>query len=153
MVALSMIGTITYEDKYIPKYEIMTHSKAFGRYSNGLVYIGSKYFLKSLTNLNEGDILILDDRNKKDPDMQIYSSYKISDTNVRNEILNILMEYEKKHPSKWERSLNSMKVEWFVHNLLHLFNYRLDNTTDVDFNNADEEIYNVKNNVKRLIKI
>ena len=85
--------------------------------------------------------------------MQIYSSYKISDTNVRNEILNILMEYEKKHPSKWERSLNSMKVEWFVHNLLHLFNYRLDHTTDVDFNNADEEIYNVKNNVKRLIKI
>ena len=31
MVALSMIGTITYEDKYIPKYEIMTHSKDFVR--------------------------------------------------------------------------------------------------------------------------
>ena len=34
-----------------------------------------------------------------------------------------------------------MLVEWEVHNYLYSIGYRIDRTTDVDFNNQDEKVY------------
>ena len=56
------------------------------------------------------------------------------------------------YPSKWNRSLKSMRLEWFVHNLLHDFNYKLDHTTDVDFNNEDEQKFD-KEVIRKLLKL
>ena len=44
-----------------------------------------------------------------------------------------------------------MKYEWFVHNLFYYFNYQINRTMDVDFNNNDEGIYTRKK-VKEVIK-
>ena len=55
---------------------------------------------------------------------------------------NILYIYELQHPSNWNRTIDSMIVEWKVHNLLHSIGYKLKRTTDVDLNNEDEIIYN-----------
>ena len=83
--------------------------------------------------------------------MKILSSYKINDSNIRNEILEIIAEYEKTYPSSWNRSINSMRVEWFVHNFLYYLNYEKNRTRDVDFNNSEQEIYS-KKLIKKLIK-
>ena len=45
-----------------------------------------------------------------------------------------------------------MRVEWFVHNFLHFFQYQIDRTVDVDLNNDDEEKYQ-NDLIKILFKI
>ena len=153
IAALSMIGYFSYDYHYTPNYEIiMEDSKAFARYSKGLVYIGHKKFLSNLKNVKEEDILVLDERNNNDPNMCVFSSYLIDDKNVRNEILEILLEYEQEYPSNWDRTIDSMRIEWFMHNLLYFFNYETKRTTDVDLNNNNEEIYDLPI-IKKIIKI
>jgi len=34
-----------------------------------------------------------------------------------------------------------MLIEWEVHNVLYNVHYQINRTKDVDFNNADEEVY------------
>lgn len=147
ILALWLIGNISYDHKVLPKYEIVINDNYFANYSNGKVYIGSKEYIDTLTDISASDVLIVDGRNSDDPYMKILSSYKINDSNIRNEILEIINEYEKMHPSSWNRSINSMRVEWFVHNFLYYFNYETERTKDVDFNNSEQEMYS-----KKLIK-
>lgn len=144
--AAILIGTTYYNTDHVyhPTYEIIDDAddKAFGSYSKGKIYIGSLNFLESLENLNEDDILVQDQRfSYKNPNLKIFSSYRITDKEQRNEILEVLCEYEDCYPSPWDRSIESMRVEWAMHN----FSYYLDNhrerTTDVDLNNEDEEKY------------
>ena len=140
-ISLASIVLFKYEHKYTPEYEIINEDNlAYARYRNGLVYIGDKSFLNSLT-VNENDILILDNRSDSELDVKIYSSYLIKDKDIRNDIINIIYEYEKENPSNWNRSIESMRVEWFVHNFLHTFNYETDRTKDVDFHNDEEDLY------------
>ena len=140
--SLAFLGVPSYEGKQVSNYEIIEESKnkAFARYRRGLVYIGNEKFL-SKVKVNENDILVLDCRNAPDPNMKIISSYLISDDRDRREILEILLKYEEKYPSAWNRTLSSMLVEWYVHNLMHFWGYELDRTTDVDLSNADEVVY------------
>lgn len=136
---------------YNASYEIVDDT-FFATYSNGLVYIGNEKYLDSI-ECNENDILICDSRDKlEDPDMVIYNSFNITDKNIRNEILEIVCEYEKNYPSNWNRSIESMRVEWFMHNIGYFFNYKRDRTTDVDLNNNDEEKYN-KKILRKVLKI
>ena len=119
ILALWLLGNISYDHKESFNYEIIEQEDYFANYSNGKVYIGTKEFIDSLTDINDTDILVIDERNKKDPDIKILSSYRIMDANIRNEILEIISIYEEKYPSTWKRSITSMKVEWFVHNVLY----------------------------------
>ena len=114
-------------------------------YSNGKIYIGSEDYLKSINDLTSSDILILDERDKKDPNIKIYNSSFIVNTDLIEEILNILLEYEEKNPSDWNRSLESMRTEWILHNASYYLNYKRERTKDVDLNNKDEDKY-----IKRL---
>ena len=50
--------------------------------------------------------------------------------------------YEQECPSEWQRSIESMRREWQVHNLFYSFSFKTKNTGDVDLNNEDEDIYN-----------
>lgn len=128
---------------YHPQYEICADgTKAFATYSKGKIYIGSDYFLSSLKDVNEDDILVCDERfSKNNPNMQIYSSYRIDDKEIRNEILEVLCRYEECYPSPWDRTIESMRVEWAMHNLSYIFDHRRDHTTDVDLDNNDQEQY------------
>ncbi len=143
-LAMWMLGNLSYENKMSLNYEIVEDEDYFARYSRGKVYIGKQEDLGNLQDISERDILILDCRDEKDPDMKVLSSHQIDDPAARAEILQIISEYEKKHPSSWNRTIEAMSVEWGVHNLLYSLNYKQHRTREVDFNNKDEEVYRNK---------
>ena len=124
--------------------------KAFGSYSKGLVYIGDSDYLDDVKDeARDEDVLVLDERDKLDPNMKILSSFKVKREKERQEVLHVLELYEESDPSEWSRSFSSMDLEWHIHNLFYYIGYKLDSTTDVDLNNDDESAY--KNDLKRLI--
>ena len=122
-------------------------------YSEGIVYIGDKFFLNKIKSIiSNEDVLVEDLRYLSDnPDMKIIDSYNIRDLNIQKEILNILCEYEKCYPSKWERSLDSMENEWFIHNLCYDVGVLKGNSKDVDLDNKDEGIYSFE--LKKVLKL
>ena len=142
------LGTYCATDPiYHPQYEILdSRCEAFAEYSCGKVYIGNKSFLKkAYCHAEDGDIFVEDQRHsEEDPNMKIYASCFIHDAEIRNEILEILQEYEKQFPSDWDRTIESMRLEWLMHNLSYIFTYQQHRTEDVDLNNEDEEYYNNK---------
>lgn len=153
-VATSLaVASVSCEHIYAPNIELFNKdSKAYGKYSKGNVYIGSAEFLEGLTGLSDCDILVLDERDAEDPNFKIFNSCKITSREERNEILEILMKYEEEFPSNWDRTIESLRLEWFAHNFFHFFNYNLDSTTDVDLNNKDEEVYN-KDILRRILRL
>lgn len=126
-------------------YEIIEDdsSCAYARYKDGLIYIGDEEFILGLNPL-EHDILVVDKRDSENPDMKVISSYQIEDPLVRKSIIEVLQEYEKEHPSLWERTTESMEAEWYIHNILYILDYQKERSSDVDFDNDDEEVYNNK---------
>lgn len=143
-ISFLVLGTIKSDTNYVNAYEILGE-EAFARYSKGLVYIGDEEYIENIKNIAfDNDILILDQRDSDDPNMKICDSYKIIDDDVKREILNILLSYENRCPSNWDRTIYSMVNEWKAHNLFCFFNYELDRSKDVDLNNEDEKIYKLK---------
>lgn len=143
--ACLVLGAYAYtrKNKYNPSYTILNYENGpFACYSNGYVYIGDKEYLNNLENISSNDVLVLDDRLDKDPNMEIYNSYLITDKNKRNEILEIICCYEEMYPSSWDRSIESMRLEWYCHNAGYYLNYRQDEAEEVDLNNGDEKKYN-----------
>ena len=139
----ALIILLTYQIKREPEleYEITEDTPYFATYSGGRVFIddGDSCFL-----LEDGDVLILDQRDLSDSNMKVVDSYKIHRYKEKMEILKILECYEECFPSKWERSIDSMQLEWTLHNLCYDFNYQRSSSTDVDFNNDDEDDYDSK---------
>ena len=45
-----------------------------------------------------------------------------------------------------------MRLEWYIHNLIHDFTPETDHSTDVDLNNSDEQIYDIKV-LRRILKL
>lgn len=149
-VLILLLSSYLSKHKYKSKYEILD-DKAFASYSNGLIYIGDKEFLESI-EVNDGDVLILDERDLEDPNMSIYNSCDISDKDIRNEILEVICCYEEMYPSRWDRTIESMRLEWLCHNISYFFNYKVDHSSDVDLNNGDEGIYDNKV-LSRILRI
>ena len=133
-----------YRHKYQKEYEILPDTEiAYARYDDGYIYIGDEEYLETITP-NEGDVLVEDHREQKDPNMVIYNSCNIHDKDDKNAILEVLCEYENQYPSDWDRSIESMRLEWFIHNFGYYFNYKLDHTTDIDLDNDDEKTFDKK---------
>ena len=151
--ALLLATYHTVDYKYVSNYKIINSKEdGFATYSSGRIFIGDIEYLCSIKNKQENDILVEDQRNKKDPNFKIYSSYLINDKRIRNEILEVLCIYEELHPSNWNRTIESMRVEWLMHNLSYFFNYEKPRTIDVDLNNSDEELYN-KEIYRKVLKL
>ncbi len=141
VIATAYFGT---DHVYHPNYEIIAENPtgAFARYRNGYIYIGNKTYLASLKNIQEGDILVEDQRfNQYDPNMKIYYSYQIDDKEIRNEIIEVLCKYEEYYPSPWNRTKESMRLEWYMHNVSYFFEHQPHRTRDVDLDNNEEEYY------------
>lgn len=141
--------------KYNPQYEIVDEAGSeFARYRNGKVFIGTRAYLYSVREeIEENDIIVLDQRyNISDPNMKIISSYKINDKEIRNEILEIICKYEEKYPSRWDRTIESMRLEWFMHNISYIFKNEIDRTKDVDLDNNEERYYDNKI-LNRILKL
>ncbi len=139
---LIVLTRLSSSKKHDPQYELIEDeaSLAFASYSQGLIYIGSETLLRSIEP-RENDILVLDQRDAKDPNMKIINSHRVSDEGIRGEILHVLLEYEGQNPSPWDRTYESMLGEWGEHNALYNLNYQTNRTADVDLNNADESKY------------
>ena len=145
-----LLGAYVESDyNYNRTYEILDDSNpAFASYSDGNIYIGNTRFLKDIYYsglYQDGDIFVLDKRNyDTNPDMKVISSCTIKDKNIRNDIIEVLQIYEEMYPSNWNRTTESMRLEWYMHNASYDFNYEKDRTCDVDLDNEDEDKYNNK---------
>lgn len=146
-ILLLVISSYHKDYEYHADYEILSEdsdSLAYAKYRDGLIYIGDREFL-SCIDCHEGDVLIEDQRyNLLNPNMKIYSSYEVLDKDSRNDILEVIQEYEEEYPSAWERTTDSMRLEWFLHNISYDVGYKRSRTTNVDLNNEDEEVYSLK---------
>ena len=156
-LGLSLLSYCCYDHPYNPEYEIIARENGpFGRYSRGDIYIGDEEYISSIKNsVNERDVLIVmgyeNDNDHLDPNASILSSYRITDKDERNEILNVLKLYGQINDTRWNRSIDSMRVEWTVHNFFYELNYERDRTQNVDLDNSEEKLYN-NYVLKRLIK-
>lgn len=152
LVLLALLTSLTFfatrEREYEPDYEIVAEESddnPVARYSKGNIYIGTQDYIDYIKPyVNEGDILIIDFSATDDPNFKILDSYLIEDRDLMTEILEVIIAYSDLHPSDWNRSLESMRNEYIIHNILYNFNYEIDRTSSVDLNNADEEKYDSK---------
>lgn len=96
--------------------------------------------------------MVIDERDKEDSNMIICDSCRIKDKDTRNDILEVLCIYEEMNPSDWDRSIESMRFEWFCHNAAYYVNYKVDDSSEVDLNNKDEDKYNNKV-LRRIFRI
>ena len=138
IVALWLMGNLSYDRKPEPHYEIVNNGTHFADYSKGRIFIGKQDELDSLENLNEGDILILDARDEEDPDMKVMDSYKIIEPVCQEEVILVMLDYEKLDPSNWSRTEKSMLGEFCDHITAYYLGYETDSAKHVDFNNSDE---------------
>jgi hypothetical protein len=151
--ACLLLVAYTNKKTYNPTYTIYNEEDGpFASYSDGYVYIGDKEYLNSLHDITSKDILVLDERDNKDPNMTILNSCNITDKEKRNEILEILCYYEEIYPTKWDRSIESMRLEWFAHNFSYYVNYKTNDAKSVDLNNEDETTYDYEV-LRRLLRL
>ena len=150
LCSVACLSYCSYDADYNPQYEILASKDGpFGKYSNGLIYIGDQDYIDSIKDqINPTDVLIIvggnynEDTNKdNDQNVKILSSCEITDPEDRLEILNVLEIYSKVHETEWQRSVDSMRVEWAIHNILYDLHYKRNRTEDVDLNNSEEEFY------------
>lgn len=118
----------------------------------GNVFIGSKREMEKLINQGIEGIFVIDERNDKDPNIQIIDSYNIRDRRTMYDVLTIIKQYDDEHPSKWSRTIKSMINEWIMHNLCYATDFYICNSKDVDLNNADEEVFKGFNVYKLLLR-
>ena len=107
---------------------------------NGSI-VSYDYYVDNYPNRYSGCILVYDDRHtsKDNPNIQIYNSYQITKLEHKIEILKVLQEYDRNNPSSisWDRSLNSLRIEWSMHNILY-FLYPTDRLAHTDFDKNNE---------------
>ena len=157
-VSVAILGAYINTDyEYTRSYEILDdNTPAFASYCDGNIYIGDRRFLSSIYHsglYQEGDIFVLDKRDyEPDPDMKVINSCIIDDKNIRNDIIEVLQIYEEMYPTDWDRTTESMRLEWYMHNLSYKFNYETSRTCDVDLDNDEEEKYDNKV-LRKILKL
>lgn len=130
-----------------------TIDEPFGAYSKGNIYIGNHKYIESVKGkIKYGDVLIEQGyKSSNDSNYKIYSSYLIKDKEDRNDILNVLKKYNLLTNFDFNRTIESMRIEWTIHNILYELGIEKNRTKDVDLNNEDEKIYSDPV-LKRIIK-
>ena len=94
----------------------------------------------SMAEKYPGFIFIFDGRyDSNNPSMQIYNSCLISDEVKQQEILMVMIQYDISNPSgkKWGRTLDSMMLEWKVHNNFYYLTGHI-RVAHTDFDYLDE---------------
>ena len=119
----------------------ITEEDSSKKFTLGNVYIGDKDYLDSIEGKEDNDILVLDQRDAEDPNIKIIDSFRVNDPDAMDEVLYRIMKYEEENPSGWDRTFDSMKYEWHIHNLAYNLNYEVARSRDVDLNNNDERMY------------
>ena len=134
------IITSLFVSSFIPANKTLVKNKT-ASYSKGNVYIDSS--LPSDITDNPFDVFVIDKRNNSNPNMKICDSYRICSVEDREAIIDILLKYEEDNKSEWNRTKESLLMEWYVHNLLYELGIERGRTRDVDFDNDDENKYSL----------
>ena len=129
---------VNYNEEYVYSSTI-----PYASYSNGNVYIASEELINKM-NKDDNDIYIIDTRHSKNSDMAICDSYKITSNKEMEEIIDIMLNYEETYPSNWNRTMESMKNEWDIHNICYFLGINKVSSEKVDFDNNDQEKYKSK---------
>ncbi len=100
--------------------------------------VSSKFF-EDENNYPEGydpqkDLLIGDFTNQNNPTLYAYQAHKINN-NAHDEIVDIMLKYDETHNTDWERTKESLLIEWREHNRYSWASARAQN---VDFDNNEE---------------
>ncbi len=90
--------------------------------------------------MEKSDMFIVDERFSLDPNMKIYNSYLVTRLDDIEEVLDVMEAYEETYPSSFERSRESMKMEWVFYNLLYFCDSRK-LIRSVNFSNLDGIVY------------
>ena len=113
-------------------------AKTLGTVDNGskYVYIGKHSNYSTPPNA----IKVVDDRGVRNANIRIMDSYKINDVNIQKEILSLIQQYSNNTPSLyvWDRTLDSLILEWDIHNKAYNFYISRSSTAHVDLDNDDE---------------
>ena len=125
---------------YNPSYEIVDNNYIYATYAYGNVYIIDKEDMDKI-DPKLTDVIIIDERYERN-NMKILASYRITDPNIQKDILNVIDEYEKEYPSWWERSVDSMQLEWIMHNLSYAMRWQTKRAKDADFETREEKRFN-----------
>ena len=90
--------------------------------------------------VSSNGVRVVDARWCDNPDVQIRYSCEIRNKEEMKEILQIILKYNEQNPSspEWDRSLDSLIVEWDVHNQFFDWNIVRSSAEHVDLDNEDE---------------
>ena len=85
-------------------------------------------------------VRVVDYRSNSDSNIKILDSYKIESPKIQRIILTALVNYNVQNPStpSWNRTIDSMVLEWDIHNVAYNFGISPTSTAHVDLNNGDE---------------
>ena len=109
-------------------------------YSNGQVI----HIYKSEDDANNvypltksNTVRVVDYRSNRDSNIKILDSYKFDSPKIQNIILTALVDYNVQNPStpSWNRTIDSMLLEWDIHNVAYNFGISPASTAHVDLNN------------------
>ena len=118
-----------------------------GTYGNGkgYVYVVTEEQLPQImVDIEDNVVVIVDKRTPDDdhhePNMQIIDSYKITKKKQRDEIVQLMVDYNTANPvdPAWTRTKSSLLKEWRIHNIAYRFRIQPKSTKDCDFDNGDE---------------
>lgn len=117
-----------------------SNDKPFATYKNYNIYIGCEADINRYTS-DPNNICIIDGRCNKNPNMKIIDSYRITSTEDMFNILAVLQEYEKIYPTRWNRSLEGLQIEWVAHNISFQYGIFPVRSGSVDLDNLDGFLY------------
>ena len=122
---------------------------------------GKVYFVEDKNDVLvtfSNDVVIEDKRNTSKREVIIYNSALINDKAIQQEIVTVLFEYEKSNQTGWTRTVDSMMIEWEVHNI----GYKITNLIpveswyrsccDVNFDSESEGLSSWEMIIKRITK-
>ena len=109
----------------------------YAYYKGKNIYIVDEEVFEKMKK-NNNDIYLLDFRNILNSNVQIYNSRLIHDKEDMYNILGVLLEYDKEYPNdRWNRSLDGMYLEWYLHNVFYDHSILKERSRDVDLDTRD----------------
>ncbi len=90
--------------------------------------------------LARGEIAVYDDRFTDNPSFRIYDSYRIRKNSLKREVLFATIAYNEAFPCepKWQRTVNSLVLEWMEHNFAYRVGFLRSRACNVDLDNHAE---------------
>ncbi|MBQ7876637.1 MAG: hypothetical protein IJ316_05030 [Clostridia bacterium] len=92
-------------------------------------------------SIGENDYVVIDYTHLKDARLQVRNSYRADNYYVRDCIIDVLLQYDNENNTPWQRTKETMEIEWYVHNLSYAAGYKTERAKHVDLNNEDENVY------------